>query len=256
LNLHPSRGAISLCGPGCEADLVSDHNVVSDRFTRDDGTVIDLAAWQGATGQDENSVISDSATVFADAAGADYHPTANGPAIDSGTTMNAPAADLEGNARPAGTGIDIGAYEHCGTDCVPAGGAGGTSSMGEGGSGNDAGTAGNPTTGGAGGRGGNTASGGAGAGGASGGTAGTPASGGTGRGGSGGSNAVGGNAGRPAGSGGASAGTAGRAAAGTSDVDGGCACRIGKTGNASRSSLVALLALVLFAKRRVRRRTS
>jgi hypothetical protein len=259
LNLHPSRGAISLCGPGCEADLVSDHNVVSDRFTRDDSTVIDLAAWQAATGQDENSVVSDPAAVFVDAAGADYHLTANGPAIDAGTTMSAPAVDLEGDARPAGTGIDIGAYEHCGTDCVPAGGAGGTSSMGEGGSGNDAGTAGNPTTGGAGGSGGsggNTASGGAGAGGASGGTAGTSASGGTGRGGSGGSNLAGGNAGRPAGSGGASAGTAGGAAAGTSEADGGCACRIGKSANSSRSSLFALAALVVLAQRRVRRRTS
>jgi MYXO-CTERM domain-containing protein len=250
-NLHPSRGAISLCGPGCEADLVSDHNVVIDRFTRDDGTVIDLAAWQSATGQDENSVISDSAAVFVDAAGADYHLTANGPAVDSGTTMSAPAADLEGNARPAGAGVDIGAYEHCGTDCVPAGGAGGTSSMGEGGGGNDAGTSGNPTTGGAGGRGGNATSGGAGTGGASGGTAGTSASGGAGRGGTGGNDAAGGIAGRPTGSGGANAGTTGGAAAGTADEEGGCACRVGRSGNASRFSLFALLALVLFAGRRV-----
>jgi hypothetical protein len=253
LNLHPSRGAISLCGPGCEADLVSDHNVVVDRFTRDDGTVIDLAAWQAGTGQDENSVVADADAVFVDVAGADYHPAVNGPAIDSGTNTSAPAGDLEGNARPAGSGIDIGAYEHCGSPCVPVGGAGGTSSAGEGGSGDDAGTSGNPTTGG---RGGNSAGGGAGNGGTTGGTAGSPASGGTGRGGSGAGNAAGGNAGMPAGNGGTGAGTTGGAAAGPSDDDGGCACRLGKNGSASRSSLAGLLALVLLAKLRRARRPS
>jgi hypothetical protein len=139
LSLHPSRGAISLCGPGCELDLVSDHNVVIDRFTRDDGTVIDLAAWQAATGQDESSVVSDSAAVFLDAAGDDYHLSMTSPAVDSGTAMNAPAGDLEGNARPAGPGVDIGAYERCSAPCMPAGGMGGTSSAGEGGNGDDGG---------------------------------------------------------------------------------------------------------------------
>jgi MYXO-CTERM domain-containing protein len=253
LNLHPSRGAISLCGPGCEADLVSDHNVVVDRFTRDDGTVIDLAAWQAATGQDENSVVGDAAAVFVDAAGADYHLAPNGPAIDSGTTMNAPAADLDGNGRPSGAGIDIGAYEHCETDCVPAGGAGGTSSTGDGGSGDDAGTAGNPSSGGAGGRGGNAASGGAGTGGATtggaSGNSGTTAMGGRG---SGGASAGSGNAGRPAGSGGASSGETGGEATGSSEEDGGCGCRIGRNENGTRSTLVALLAFVLFAMRRRR----
>lgn len=32
-NLHPSRGAISLCGAGCAAGFVSDYNVTLDRFT-------------------------------------------------------------------------------------------------------------------------------------------------------------------------------------------------------------------------------
>jgi hypothetical protein len=41
----------------------------------------------------------------------DLHLTAQSPCIDQGTSANAPAADADGNARPAGAGYDIGAYE-------------------------------------------------------------------------------------------------------------------------------------------------
>ncbi len=53
---------------------------------------------------------------FLDAAGQDYHLTA-GPAVDSGTSSDAPVTDLDGNARPSdGNGDnvaewDMGAYE-------------------------------------------------------------------------------------------------------------------------------------------------
>jgi hypothetical protein len=40
-----------------------------------------------------------------------YHLQSSSPAIDSGTTDGAPANDLEGNPRPSGEGIDLGAYE-------------------------------------------------------------------------------------------------------------------------------------------------
>ena len=38
------------------------------------------------------------------------------PAIDSGDALDAPADDLDGNARPCGGGIDMGAHERCGDD--------------------------------------------------------------------------------------------------------------------------------------------
>lgn len=41
----------------------------------------------------------------------DYHLTAGSAAIDKGTAAGAPAFDKENKARPAGSGIDIGAYE-------------------------------------------------------------------------------------------------------------------------------------------------
>jgi hypothetical protein len=41
----------------------------------------------------------------------DLHLTAQSPCIDQGTSDGAPGSDVDGNARPAGGGYDIGAYE-------------------------------------------------------------------------------------------------------------------------------------------------
>ncbi len=41
----------------------------------------------------------------------DYHLLDTCKAVDNGTPLFAPAADLEGTARPQGKGVDIGAYE-------------------------------------------------------------------------------------------------------------------------------------------------
>ncbi|MBZ5515237.1 MAG: right-handed parallel beta-helix repeat-containing protein [Acidobacteriia bacterium] len=42
----------------------------------------------------------------------DYHLQAGSPAIDAGTSENAPTADFDGVRRPQGTAWDIGAYEY------------------------------------------------------------------------------------------------------------------------------------------------
>lgn len=41
----------------------------------------------------------------------DYHLKTGSPAIDNGSSINAPKDDLDGNLRPKGKGFDIGAYE-------------------------------------------------------------------------------------------------------------------------------------------------
>jgi hypothetical protein len=46
----------------------------------------------------------------------DYHLLPDSPAIDAGTADEAPETDFEGNARPCGGNVDIGAYES--GDCV------------------------------------------------------------------------------------------------------------------------------------------
>ncbi|MCP4601926.1 MAG: right-handed parallel beta-helix repeat-containing protein, partial [Proteobacteria bacterium] len=42
----------------------------------------------------------------------DLHLTQGSPAINSGTSNDAPSDDLDGNTRPTGEGVDMGAYEY------------------------------------------------------------------------------------------------------------------------------------------------
>ena len=49
--------------------------------------------------------------LFVDSEGGDYHLRADSPCIDAGTLTGAPSSDLEGTARPKGSGHDLGAYE-------------------------------------------------------------------------------------------------------------------------------------------------
>lgn len=43
---------------------------------------------------------------------ADFHLKAGSPAIDAGSSANAPVTDFDGTSRPFGVGIDMGAYEY------------------------------------------------------------------------------------------------------------------------------------------------
>jgi len=48
---------------------------------------------------------------FANPLAGDFHLTASSPAIDAGSSQDAPSSDFEGNPRPQGAGYDLGAYE-------------------------------------------------------------------------------------------------------------------------------------------------
>jgi hypothetical protein len=48
---------------------------------------------------------------FVNPAGGDFHLQIGSPAIDTGSPLNAPNIDFDGNSRPRGAGYDIGAYE-------------------------------------------------------------------------------------------------------------------------------------------------
>ena len=52
--------------------------------------------------------------LFADGANADYHILTGSPAIDTGSSTDAPVDDFDGSPRPLGVGFDIGAFEHGG----------------------------------------------------------------------------------------------------------------------------------------------
>jgi MYXO-CTERM domain-containing protein len=228
-NQHPSRGAISLCGPGCAEGFVSDYNITLDRFTADDGSLLSIADWRANTGQDAHSVVCDPAIVFVNAAMNDYRVSENSAARDVGTSSNAPLADHDGNARPNGTAVDIGAFEYCAGACEPA-------------TGGVPGGAGMPAAGG-------NPSGGAGAGpssSAGNGSGGLPA-------------AAGSRAGSPSSSGGASS-TAGSSATGasasnatpgsSSDEDAGCSVAVAAAGSSYAWPLASAIALWSLRRRR------
>lgn len=128
---HGFRGAMSVCA-SCLAGFVSDHNVVEDRFTTDDGdTVLTLAQWRAATNQDLNSVALADETaldaLFVDSAGADFR-LVDGVAVDAGEALAQVPTDLDGLARPQGLGWDAGCYEGLGVVFVDGFESGDTSS--------------------------------------------------------------------------------------------------------------------------------
>jgi hypothetical protein len=108
-NSHSWRGSIEY---DRTTGLVSDYNVVMDRFSTDSaGSRIGLGAWRTATGQDAHSIIATPTALFVDPANNDYHLKGGSPAIDVGSTVNGAATDLRGVLRPIKNGTDIGAYE-------------------------------------------------------------------------------------------------------------------------------------------------
>ena len=54
--------------------------------------------------------------LFVDFDGSDYHLQEGSPAIDMGIADGAPPRDLDGNSRPCGAAVDMGAYEVCSGD--------------------------------------------------------------------------------------------------------------------------------------------
>ena len=94
---------------------VSNYNVVptgAQIQDYDTGANQSLSQWQSATGQDRNSFTATPSQLFVNPSGNDYHLLSTSPAIDAGTSTDAPATDLDGNPRPCGKGYDIGAYEY------------------------------------------------------------------------------------------------------------------------------------------------
>lgn len=105
-----SRGSINADSTSL-AGMDSDYNAVVNVFSADDGnTFINLAAWQ-ALGYDQHSFVSNTAALFVNAAGNNYHLSNTSPALNAGTPVSGVPLDLEGTSRPQGSAIDIGAYE-------------------------------------------------------------------------------------------------------------------------------------------------
>jgi hypothetical protein len=117
LNNHSFRGSIDISADSLTG-FTSDYNVLMNRMTTNGGTTVQtLAQWQ-ASGRDAHSLVATPAQLFVNAAAFDFHLSATSPAAEAGTSSFAPSIDLEGNARPMGAAVDIGAYERDGAPAV------------------------------------------------------------------------------------------------------------------------------------------
>lgn len=74
---------------------------------------IDHNLVDGTRGDDENdgSDVVEGDPRFANPSGADFHLQSGSPAIDAGSSADAPYDDFDGSPRPQGGGYDIGAFE-------------------------------------------------------------------------------------------------------------------------------------------------
>jgi hypothetical protein len=93
-NIFSQNGVPIQLLTGSESQITIDHNL----FYGPGGT------------KGTNPVIGDPKFVNPD--GADFQLQSGSPAIDAGSSLNAPNSDFAGNARPRGAGYDIGAYEY------------------------------------------------------------------------------------------------------------------------------------------------
>lgn len=114
--LNTSRGCIEIDSSSLPG-FVSDYNIfnANPHFSVDGGSSrVDLTTWQANTGLDFDSFTATLDALFVNVMANDYHLNANSPAIDAGTSTNAPLVDLDNNPRPYGNGYDIGCYEYQG----------------------------------------------------------------------------------------------------------------------------------------------
>jgi hypothetical protein len=118
-NNHSSRGSIDISADSLPG-FTSNHNIVMERFTIDDGSVRNLAQWQQQTSQDRDSVVATPAALFVNPTSNDYQLLSNSPARDTGMTRSDVREDRAGTPRPIGPTSDIGAYEfRSTTDITP-----------------------------------------------------------------------------------------------------------------------------------------
>jgi hypothetical protein len=110
LSEHSYRGAMDVSADSLPG-LVSDYNAVISRLTPDGGdTILSLAQWKAQTGHDAHSFATTPGALFVNWQAGDYRLKPGVAAINAGTSMLAPAVDLNGTPRPAGS-VDIGAIE-------------------------------------------------------------------------------------------------------------------------------------------------
>jgi hypothetical protein len=84
--------------------------------TKPSGVNLDNNIWYNGSKIGSNDIIGQStSSLFTNFAALDFHLKTGSPAIDKGNNANAPSTDIDGDSRPSGTIVDIGADETGGT---------------------------------------------------------------------------------------------------------------------------------------------
>ncbi|HPO11963.1 MAG TPA: right-handed parallel beta-helix repeat-containing protein [Candidatus Hydrogenedentes bacterium] len=96
-NIFSDNNAFQLVVSVALAEVTTDHNLI-DGFREFENEIRGTNYQEGSP-------------EFLNAAASDFHVQSGSPAIDNGSAAGAPADDIEGTARPQGSGYDIGAYE-------------------------------------------------------------------------------------------------------------------------------------------------
>lgn len=113
INQHSFRGSIN-ADPASLSGLISDYNILTNRFTTTDGnSILDSTGWK-ALGLDQHSYFSPSlANLFTNYSTGNLTLKSGSKAINFGTSISNPSilSDLANNNRVSGTNPDAGAYE-------------------------------------------------------------------------------------------------------------------------------------------------
>src|SRR5439155_1767379 len=104
--------------PGTDGGIVEEgstgtHNVYTDNLVFGN-TPVNISLQNGLTATGTVSANPQFVNYTGDPSG-NYHLQSSSPAINAGTSSNAPTTDYDGNTRPQGGAFDIGAYEYVGS---------------------------------------------------------------------------------------------------------------------------------------------
>ena len=99
----------NICSQNLSFQIVPEINVPTQNITVDHNLI---DGYRGYTGEMYGNDYVEGDPLFVSSSGADFHLQSNSPAVDKGSSVDAPGDDYDGTSRPQMTGYDIGAYEY------------------------------------------------------------------------------------------------------------------------------------------------